>query len=191
MWTQLFGGQCGAARERLPRRQGVAVADHRHQAACAALIRVRDRSAPRSRSARHAIDGFASTKSSTFSRSRRFVCDCVGRLSNHTGQVVIVALRRAQRPVWAPGVRILDRPPIIRRRSRTSSIAQIRANDRDRGPARYREQIAERKAREEAGERDGWDPGGYRWRKWDHLKEERRRTEIETQGCASVADLYE
>jgi hypothetical protein len=28
--------------------------------------------------------------------------------------------------------------------------------------ARYREQIAERKAREEAGERDGWGPGGYR-----------------------------
>ena len=39
-----------------------------------------------------------------------------------TGQAVIVALRRAQRPVWAPGVRTLGRPPIIRRRSRTSSI---------------------------------------------------------------------
>jgi hypothetical protein len=26
---------------------------------------------------------------------------------------------------------------------------------------------------------------------WDHLKEERRRTEIETHGRASVADLYE
>jgi hypothetical protein len=57
--------------------------------------------------------------------------------------------------------------------------------------ARYREQIAERKAREEAGERDGWGPGGYRWRQWDHLKEGRRRTEIETQGRTSVADLYE
>ena len=57
--------------------------------------------------------------------------------------------------------------------------------------ARYREQIAERKAREKAGERDGWGPGGYRWRQWDHLKEERRCTEIETQGRASVADLYE
>ena len=57
--------------------------------------------------------------------------------------------------------------------------------------ARYREHIAERKAREEAGERDGWGPGGYKWRKWDHLREERRRTEIETQGRASVADLYE
>ena len=57
--------------------------------------------------------------------------------------------------------------------------------------AHYREQIAERKAREEAGERDGWEPGGYKWRQWDHLKEERRRTEIETQGRASVADLYE
>ena len=39
--------------------------------------------------------------------------------------------------------------------------------------ARYREQIAERKAREEAGERDGWGPGGYKWRQWDHLREER------------------
>jgi hypothetical protein len=29
---------------------------------------------------------------------------------------------RGERPVWAPGVRILGRPPIIRRRSRTSSI---------------------------------------------------------------------
>ena len=57
--------------------------------------------------------------------------------------------------------------------------------------ARYRGQIAERKAREEAGERDGWSPGGYKWRQWDHLREERRRTEIETHGRASVADLYE
>jgi hypothetical protein len=31
----------------------------------------------------------------------------------------------------------------------------------------------------------------YKWRQWDHLKEERRRTEIETQRRASVADLYE
>jgi hypothetical protein len=31
--------------------------------------------------------------------------------------------------------------------------------------ARYREQIAERKARAEAGERDGWGPGGYKWRR--------------------------
>jgi hypothetical protein len=57
--------------------------------------------------------------------------------------------------------------------------------------ARYREQIAECKAREDAGERNGWGPGGYKWRQWDHLKEERRRIEIETQGHASVADLYE
>ena len=57
--------------------------------------------------------------------------------------------------------------------------------------AGYREQIAERKARQEVGELDGWGPGGYRWRQWDHLKEERRRTEIETRGRASVADLYE
>ena len=51
--------------------------------------------------------------------------------------------------------------------------------------------LAERKSREEADERDGRGPGGYKWRQWDHLKEERRRTEIETQGRASVADLYE
>ena len=57
--------------------------------------------------------------------------------------------------------------------------------------ARYREQIAERKAREDAGERDGCGPGGYKWRQWDHLTEERRRTEIETQERTSVADLYE
>ena len=57
--------------------------------------------------------------------------------------------------------------------------------------ARYREQIAQRKARQDAGERDGWGPGGYKWRQWDHLGEDRRRTEIETQGRASVADLYE
>ncbi len=57
--------------------------------------------------------------------------------------------------------------------------------------ARYREHIAERKAREDAGVRDGWGLGGYKWRQWDHLQEERRRTEIETHGRASVADLYE
>ena len=32
--------------------------------------------------------------------------------------------------------------------------------------ARYREQIVERKAREEAGEREGWEPGAYKWHKW-------------------------
>ena len=57
--------------------------------------------------------------------------------------------------------------------------------------ARHREQIADRKAREQAGARDGWEPGRYKWRQWDHLKEERRRTNIETEGRASVADLYE
>jgi hypothetical protein len=44
--------------------------------------------------------------------------------------------------------------------------------------ARYRDQIAERKAREEAGERDGWEPGGYRWHKWDHLREAKRQAEV-------------
>ena len=50
-------------------------------------------------------------------------------------------------------------------------------------------QIAERKAREEAGERDGWGPDGYKWRQWDHLREEKRRSEMEAQGRASVAVL--
>ena len=73
------------------------MADHRHQAACAALIRVRDRSAPRSHSARYAIDGFASTKSSTVSRS---IDEVALRSrwppipSHRAGR--IVALRRAQ-----------------------------------------------------------------------------------------------
>jgi hypothetical protein len=57
--------------------------------------------------------------------------------------------------------------------------------------ARYREQIAERKAREEAGERDGWEPGGYKWHKWDHLREEKRHAEAEARGRADVSDLYE
>ena len=57
--------------------------------------------------------------------------------------------------------------------------------------ARYREQIAERKTREEAGQRDGWGPGGYKWRRWDHLKEERGRADVEARGRADVADLYE
>jgi hypothetical protein len=38
--------------------------------------------------------------------------------------------------------------------------------------ARYREQITDRKAGEEAGERDRWGPGGYKWRQWDHLSGE-------------------
>jgi hypothetical protein len=53
------------------------------------------------------------------SRDRRR--DRVGRRSPPTGQAVIVALRRAQRPVWAPGVRISRNFLILRSRSRTSS----------------------------------------------------------------------
>ena len=52
--------------------------------------------------------------------------------------------------------------------------------------ARYREQIAERKARAEAGQRDGWELGGYKWRKWDHLREEKRRAEVEARGHAQM-----
>ena len=54
--------------------------------------------------------------------------------------------------------------------------------------ARYREQIAERKAREEAGSRE---VAVTSTRQWDHLREEKRRTEVEAQGRAAVADLYE
>ena len=57
--------------------------------------------------------------------------------------------------------------------------------------ARYREQIAERKARAESGERDGWGSGGYKWRQWDHLRENKRRAEVEARRRAEVADLYE
>jgi hypothetical protein len=57
--------------------------------------------------------------------------------------------------------------------------------------ARYREQIAERKAREEAGERDGRAPGSYKRRKWDHVREQKRRAEVKAKGRAEVADLYE
>jgi hypothetical protein len=57
--------------------------------------------------------------------------------------------------------------------------------------ARYRAQIADRKARAEAGERDGWEPGGYRWHRWDHLKEARRQADVEARGRAQVGDLYE
>jgi hypothetical protein len=55
--------------------------------------------------------------------------------------------------------------------------------------ARYREQIADRTARKKAGERDDWGPNGYR--KWDHLREQKRRAEVEARGRAEVADLYE
>ena len=57
--------------------------------------------------------------------------------------------------------------------------------------ARYPREQAERQAREEAGERDGWGPNGYKWRQWDHLREEKRLSEMEAQGRASVADLYD
>ena len=77
-----------------------------------------------------------------------------------------------------------------------AELAEGLGFSRESGPrdvARYREHIAERKTREEAGERDGWGLGGYKWRQWAHLKGiERRRTDIETQGTRlSVADLYE
>ena len=63
-------------------------------------------------------------RASTISRAIRFPADDVVRAAHPhpTTPTVFVALRQAQRPVWAPGVRILSRPPIIRRRSRTSSI---------------------------------------------------------------------
>ena len=92
MWTATFGGQSGAARGGLADCQPLATRNERHHAARTALIRAH----------RAAI--------------------ALAAYPIPTGQAVIVALRRAQRPVWAPGVRILGRPTIIRRRSRTSSI---------------------------------------------------------------------
>jgi hypothetical protein len=53
--------------------------------------------------------------------------------------------------------------------------------------ARYREQIADRKAREEAGTREC----AYHEHRWDHFREEKRRADVEAQGRADVADLYE
>jgi hypothetical protein len=52
--------------------------------------------------------------------------------------------------------------------------------------ARYREQIADRRAREEAGIREG----GYEHR-WDHPREQKCRPEVEARGRAEVADLHE
>ena len=53
--------------------------------------------------------------------------------------------------------------------------------------ARYREQIAGRKARKDAGEGEC----GYHEHRWDHFCEEKRRADVEAQGRADVADLYE
>ena len=53
--------------------------------------------------------------------------------------------------------------------------------------ARYREQIVDRKARKDAGEGEC----GYHEHRWDHFCEEKRRADVEAQGRADVADLYE
>jgi len=53
--------------------------------------------------------------------------------------------------------------------------------------AGYREQIADRKARKDAGEREC----GYHEHRWDHFREEKRRADVEAQGRADVADLHE
>jgi hypothetical protein len=105
---------------------------------------------------------------------------------------VIVALRLAQAAcLGARSASIWANWPFRRIECAFRPDWTFRANDRDRGPARHRDQIAQREAREDAGEHDGWGPNGSKWRQWDHLKEERRRTEIERQGSESVADLYE
>ena len=95
-------------------------ADHRHRAACAVLIRVRDRSAPRSPSARHAIDGFASKKSSTFSRSREIRVRSRWPPVQPHRQAVSSFYGEHSWLVWAPGVRILGRPPHSRDRALTA-----------------------------------------------------------------------
>ena len=92
--------QCGAARGGLEVCQPLAARDERDQAARTALI-------DDDRRSRTAIDDFDDDR-----RSRTAIDD--RRLSIYTGAVVIVALRRAQRPVWAPGVRISGNLPISR-----------------------------------------------------------------------------
>ena len=84
------GGVHGGACRRLPHRQAVAVADHRHQAAGTALIR-------------------RSTNSSTMSRSIDELWKDLPFFAHahHTGQALILIPSAAQRPVWAPRVRIL------------------------------------------------------------------------------------
>ena len=108
VWPQLFGGRCGEAGDGLAHRQPMAEAKRTPPGCAHCAERLRDRS----------------------TKSR---CDRIRPpIPIPPGQAVIVALRQAQRPVWAPGVRILGRPPIIRRRSRTSSIVGLAHRSRSR-----------------------------------------------------------
>ena len=83
-----------------------------------------------SRSAMHTIDGARGAVNVVRRRNRRRFRDCaisvcaiaIGTHPPDTGQAEILISRATERPVWAPGARILVRPTIIRRRSRTSSI---------------------------------------------------------------------
>ena len=97
----------------------------------AALIRSRAQTAPRSRSAMHAIDGVRGAVNVVRRRNRRrfrdraiSVCDRDLGPSHHTGQALILIPR-------ATAAVVLRRP--VPRSRADSPIAQIRANDRDRG----------------------------------------------------------
>ena len=109
---------------------------------------------------------------------------------------IAIATRRACRPALDPGASAAPHRSGTGRRNspcppnRTALNTRPRSNPYNKSLYSFRG-LPERKARGEAGERHGWGPGGYKWRQWGHLKEDRRRTEIETQGRASVADLYE
>jgi len=102
VWPQLFGSRRGEARGGLADRQQMAEGNERHQAARTALIRRIDEVAPRSR--------WPPSPSNRAGRDRR--------------------LRRAQRPVWAPGVRILGQTPHY-----SQAIAHfVDRRSRDRSP---------------------------------------------------------
>ena len=57
--------------------------------------------------------------------------------------------------------------------------------------ARYREQTLSAGPERKPVSARWLGPGGYKWRKWDHLKEAKRRADVEARGRADVADLYE
>ena len=130
MWP-LSAGVTGDGAAGLCDRQRLAASGACDQGARAALIRSRAQTAPRSRSAMHAIDGVRGAVNVVRRRNRRrfrdraiSVCDRDLGPSHHTGQALILIPR-------ATAAVVLRRP--VPRSRADSPIAQIRANDRDRG----------------------------------------------------------